>query len=113
MNKEDLQSYCNDLSKWISELGLEDELKVAFPKGNFPLNVNDEDELEEWADILVYLTLWMSIKANIRAPHYLESRMVFCDKVKGPWRQLYSKLLLKLEEGSRVSSINDLWLLAG
>ncbi len=108
MNKEDLQSYCDDLSSWITELDLVGELQKAHPKGQFPLVVDSEDDLEEGLDVLFYLTLWMCIKSNLRAPPYLESRIILSGKIRGPWKQLYSKLCLKWDQGIKVDEIWDL-----
>lgn len=95
---DDIQSWCNDLSNWIVELGQEKEVKVAFPKGDFPLTVDKfNDEKEEAVDVLAYLTLWMCCKKKTRAPAHLESRILLVGKFKGPWQKLYLKVVQKFE----------------
>lgn len=109
MTWEDLQSWCNDLSAWITELGEEDELKKAFPKGQFPLVADREkDELEEDKDVLAYLTVWMCCKRRTRAPSHLESRMILTDKFKGPWQTLYLELVRRFERNLEFTDIFDL-----
>lgn len=107
-SKEDLQSYCDDLSAWIIELGIQEELQKAYPNGKLPLKVADDDDLVEGLDFLVYLTLWMSIKSNRKAPPHLESRIVLSGTIRGPWKQIYSKLCLKWDQGIKVDEIWDL-----
>jgi hypothetical protein len=89
-------------------LGEQDELQKAHPRGVFPLKVAEDDDLVEGLDVLVYLTLWMSIKSNRRAPEHLESRIVLSGTLKGPWKQLYVKLCMKWNQGIKVDEIWDL-----
>lgn len=113
MNKEDIQSYCDDLTAWIMELGLAGELEKAHPKSVLPLQADLED-LDDSLDILFYLTLWMCLKSNKTAPPHIESRMMLCGNTRGPWKKLYSKLCIALEE-KEVLNLNseDFWGLAG
>ena len=108
---KDLESFCVDLSNWIVELDLAEELQKASPKATFPLSVDPNvDTVEEGLDVLLYLTVWMCLKANKKAPPHLESRILLSPKTKGPWKQLYSKLCDALSQKEKLS---DLWDLAG
>jgi len=107
MTPEDLQSWCDDLSAWIKELGEEEEFKTAYPKGTLPLVV-DLADIEDNKDILAYLIVWMCCKRKMRAPPHLESRMVLAERFKGPWQGIYSKLVQRLERGLAFTDIFDL-----
>lgn len=118
---KDIQNYCDDLSRWIEELGLVDELAKASPKAEFPL-VADEGDLEDGWETLVYLTIWMCLKAKTKAPPHLESRIFFCGNLKGPWKLIYSRACSKLDEqqvpsecvyGKSMLEMIDVWNLAG
>lgn len=107
---KDLEAFCEDLSNWIVELDMVDELKKANPKASFPLKVDPAvDEFDEGLDVLFYLTLWMCLASNSKAPPHLEARFFLFPKTKGPWKQLYSKLCQKLVQKKKIS---DLWELA-
>lgn len=109
MTWEDLQSWCDELSAWITELGEVDELQKAFPKGKFPLVADREkDELEEDKDVLAYLTLWMCCKRRTKAPQGLHARMLLAGNFKGPWQMLYSRLTEALEYKKRFTDLFDL-----
>lgn len=97
-NRQDIQAFCDDLSSWITELGLVSELEVAFPKGKFPLEMSEDDEIEESLDVLLYLTLWMCLKNKSKAPPQLDARFMFAGKTKGPWLQLYAKMCRDIDE---------------
>jgi len=98
MTWEDLQSWCDDLSRWIVEIGEEAEVKKAWPTSPFPFVADrTKDDIDEDKDILAYLTVWMCCKRKTRAPHYLESRMLLTEKFKGPWQELYVKLVHRFE----------------
>lgn len=106
---DDLQSFCDDLSNWIIELGLEGEMKHSFPKGSFPLKAEkDLDDLENGLDVLIYLTLWMCLKTQQKAPSHLESRIVLSPKTKGPWQTLYFRFCEKLDKKIRIEELWDL-----
>jgi len=112
MTWADLQSWCDDLSSWIIELGEEDEVRKAWPKGIFPLVVNQEkDEIDEDQDVLAYITVWMCCKLRTRAPANIEARMIFC-KFKGPWQEIYFKLIKRFENNLDFRDI-DIFGLAG
>jgi hypothetical protein len=96
-NRQDIQAFCDDLSSWITELGLVSELEKAFPKGKFPLEMSEDDEIEESLDVLLYLTLWMCLKNKSKAPPHLEARMIFAGKTKGPWPRVYGNMCRDLE----------------
>lgn len=106
---DDLQSFCDDLSNWIIELDFVGEMEKAFPKGEFPLKANPkEDNLEQGLDVLLYLTLWMCIKANTKAPSHLESRIILSPKTNGPWKELYARLCSKMDQQITIKEIYDL-----
>lgn len=108
---QDLESFCNDLSNWIVELDLVGELQKAHPRGDFPLKPDPKvDDLDEGLDLLLYLTLWMCLKANTKAPSYLESRIIMFPKTKGPWKEMYAKMCAKID---RKEIVDDMWNLAG
>lgn len=108
---EDLESFCNDLSNWIVELDLVEEIQKAHPVSPFPLKPNREaDDLDDGLDLLLYLTLWMCLKANTKAPAYLESRIIMVPKTKGPWKEMYAKLCAKI---NKKENIDEIWNLAG
>lgn len=112
MTWEDLQSWCDELSAWITELGEQEELKTAFPKGQFPLVADREkDELEEDKDVLAYLTLWICCKRRIQAPPGLHSRILLAGPFKGPWQTLYVELLKRWENHQDFNDI-DIFSLA-
>jgi len=116
---QDIQSYCDDLSEWIIELGLISELQNANPKADFPL-VADEDDIKDGWETLVYLTVWMCLKAKTKAPPHLESRILLCGNLEGPWKLIYSRLCSKLEfhevpietSGNTMLDMIDVWNLA-
>lgn len=111
---EDLESFCNDLSDWIVKLDLCEELQKASPRSSFPLKPDEKDDtIDEGLDVLLYLTLWMCLKANTKAPPHLESRIFLAPNTRGPWKKLYAKLCLALDEKQKVSKIEDIWHLAG
>lgn len=112
MTWEDIQSWCDELSAWIIEIGEEAEFMKAWPKGPFPLVANSiEDDIEEDKDILAYITVWMCCKRKERAPQHLESRMLLSEKFKGPWQELYVKLVQRFENNLDYKDI-DVFLLA-
>lgn len=102
MTWEDLQSWCDDLSSWIVELDELDELKKAFPKGQFPLVANRDK------DVLAYLVVWMCCKRKMRAPPNIDSRMMLSESFKGPWQEIYSRLVQRLENNLTFRDIYDL-----
>lgn len=116
----DLQNFCDDLSKWITELGLEEELIKASPNATFPLTADKEDEKDGF-ETLVYLTVWMCLKAGTKAPPHLESRIILPPRFEGPWKLIYSRLCGKIDEDSvpektqdkQMLELIDLWELAG
>jgi hypothetical protein len=116
---KDIQSYCHDLSRWIEELGLVGELAKANPKATFPLTADEEDIEGGW-ETLVYLTVWMCLQAKTKAPPHLESRILLCGNLKGPWKLMYSKCCCKLESkevpnktlGFTMLEMIDVWDLA-
>ena len=96
-NWDDLQAFCDDLSNWIVELDLVEELEKAAPAAEFPLKADPkEDDLQDGLDTLVYLTVWMCLKAQTKAPPHLESRILLCGELKGPWKLMYSRLCSRL-----------------
>jgi hypothetical protein len=107
---QDLQSFADDLSAWIIELDLVDELQKAHPRGIFPLKADPElDDAAEDLDVLIFLTLWMCLKAKTKAPPHLESRIIFSPNTVGPWKQLYVRLCARIEQKEEVL---DIWNLA-
>lgn len=98
MTWEDIQSWCDDLSAWIIKTGQEDEVRKAWPKGQFPLKANPrKDDIEEDKDVLAYITIWVCCKIKSRAPAGLEARMLLTEKFKGPWQEIYVKLAHRFE----------------
>ena len=113
MTWEDIQSWCADLSNWIIEVGQEAEVRKAWPKSQFPLVANSsKDDIEEDKDILAYLTVWMCCKLKTPAPAYLESRLLLTEKFKGPWQELYVKLIHRFKNNLDYKDI-DIFHLAG
>jgi hypothetical protein len=111
---EDIQSFCDDLSAWIIETNTQEELEKACPKATFPLKANiEKDDIQDDLDALVYLTVWVCLKINSKAPPHLESRIIFAPKLKGPWKYLYSKLCNKIDKIDNKENIDDIWNLAG
>lgn len=111
---DDIQSFCDDLSKWMIETNTVDELKLAHPKGEFPLRADpkEDDEQTSW-DTLCYLTLWICCKAKSKAPDCLESRILLSEKnLKGPWAKLYVKLMQRGFKDPEDKWF-DIWNLAG
>jgi hypothetical protein len=95
---EDVRVWCEELSAWITELGEEEEFKVAEPGRTFPLTPDEEkDDLQDDIDVIGYLTLWMTCKSGKLPPTGLHNRMMLCDKFKGPWQKLYSRAVRKIE----------------
>lgn len=89
---EDIQSFCDDLSAWIIQTNTQEELKSAAPKACFPLKADPKkDDIQEDLDVLVYLTLWVCLKMQTKAPAHIESRIILSPPTKGPWKQLYLK----------------------
>ena len=110
---EDLQSWCDDLSAWITELGEEGELEKAFPKGQFPLVASrDPADLQCDKNVLAYLTVWMCCKKGTPAPPAIHARMLLSDSFERPWQELYSKLVTRLEAKQDYQDI-DIFSLAG
>jgi hypothetical protein len=98
MTWEDVQSWCDDISAWIIEIGEEGEVRKAWPKGIFPLKADREkDDLDEDKDVLAYITVWVCCKIKKRAPAHLESRMLLLERFKGPWQEIYCKLIHRFE----------------
>lgn len=113
MTWEDIQSWCDDLSAWIIEIGEEAEVRKAWPKGIFPLQANPrKDDIEEDKDVLAYITVWMCCKIGRRAPANLEARMLLSEKFKGPWQEIYAKLVHRFENKLDFKDI-DIFSLAG
>lgn len=92
---DDVQSFCDDLSKWIEETHTVDQLALAHPRSTFPLKADPAiDTIEESWGVLVYLTLWIACKTKSKAPPCLESRLFLSEKcIDGPWAKLYIKLM--------------------
>lgn len=98
MTWEDINAWCDELNSWIIEIGEEEELAKAFPKGSFPLKADPkEDEIEESRDILAYLTVWMCCKRRTPAPTGLHNRILLGKPFKGPWQRVYAGLLDRWE----------------
>lgn len=110
MNWEDIDSWCDALNSWIIEIGEEEELAKALPKGQFPLKADPEDDIENSKDILAYLTVWMCCKRRTPAPTGLHSRMILAGPFQGPWQRLYTGLLDRWE---RRREFGDIFNLAG
>lgn len=93
MNWEDVQNFCDDLSNWIVEIDNVEEFKAAYPTGTFPLKADpQEDDMKQGWETLTYITLWNCCKKQIKAPHYIESR-IFLERFDDcPWPKLYLKL---------------------
>lgn len=107
MTWEDLQSWCDDLCSWIVEIGEEAYVRKTWPKGIFPLVVDREkDEIEEDKDVLAYITVWMCCKRKVRAPGNLEARMILSERFRGPWQEVYCKLVHRLENNLDFTDID-------
>jgi hypothetical protein len=110
---EDLQVWCEELNAWIISIGAEEEFKVAHPKGPFPLHPDPlKDDLEDDRDVIGYLTIWMMCKSGKRPPTGLHNRMILSDPFKGPWQELYSKIVRQIEANQEID-LNQLFTLAG
>ena len=96
LTREDIQSFCDEVSQWIVDLDALDELHKAIPNAQLPLKA-DLYDLDESIDVLGYLILWICCKHKTRAPAALETRIVLA-KFKGPWQVLYVRLMEKLEK---------------
>lgn len=117
-NLDDLQSWCDDLNKWIIELDCTEELILTGGKGEFPLKVDYEnDDVEQGLNVLVYLTLWMCLKNNKKAPDHIHSRIVMAS-ISEPWQKIYFAFCDKLdgknihEYRTKLTQLQELWQLA-
>jgi hypothetical protein len=104
---EDLQSWCDDLSNWVVEIGQDEDVKRAWPKGPFPFVVDPaQDDIENCKDILSFMTVWVCCKLKTRAPSYLESRIILSERFRGPWQDVYCKLVQRLENNLDFTDID-------
>ena len=106
---EDVRVWCEEFSAWITEIGQEEEFKVAHPKADLPLTPDQEKEdLQDDIDILGYLTLWMTCKIRNLPPTGLHNRMILCDSFSAhsPWQGLYSRVVQKITDRQEYADID-------
>jgi hypothetical protein len=110
LTPEDIKVWRDELNAWITEIGAEEQVKIAQPARSFPLKPNPEnEEPEEEQDVLGFLTLWMTLKSKSQPPAGLHNRMMLSDKFKGPWQKLYSSVVQEIKDKpADIKSIFDL-----